>query len=103
MTNNPNLVDVCPCALFTISLATSNEGHSHTNVCQHRGLLPLPLINGTTYYQTCFVNPYALETFILPQAIIDSSLAVVLLTNGKWKASHRGIRAFSLCIDHWVF
>jgi hypothetical protein len=74
MTNNPNLlVDVCSCAPFTILLATSDGGHSHTNVCHRLGLLPLPLLDGTTYYQTCFVNPYASETFILPQAIIDSS------------------------------
>jgi hypothetical protein len=74
MTNNPNLlVDFRPCAPFTIFLATSDGGHSHTNVCRRRRLLPLPLIDGTTYYQTCFVNPYASETFISPQAIIDSS------------------------------
>jgi hypothetical protein len=74
MTNNPNLLlDVHPCAPFTILLATSDGGHSHTNVCRRRGLLPLPLVDRTTYYQTCFVNPYASETFILPQAIIDSS------------------------------
>ncbi len=74
MTNNPNLlVDVHPCAPFTILLATSDGGHSHTNVCQCCRLLPLPLVNGTTYYETCFVNPYASETFILPQAIIYSS------------------------------
>jgi hypothetical protein len=42
------------------------------NICRHHGLLPLPLIDGTTYYQTCFVNPYASKTFISPQAIIDS-------------------------------
>ncbi len=74
MTNNPNfLVDVRPCAPFTISLATSDGGQSHMNVCKNCGLLPLPLVNGTTYYQRCFVNPYASETFISPQAIIDSS------------------------------
>jgi hypothetical protein len=74
MTNKPNLLmDVRPCAPFTILLATSDGGHSHTNVCHHRGLLPLPLLDGRTYYQMCFVNPYASETFILPQAIIDSS------------------------------
>jgi hypothetical protein len=74
MTNNPNLlVDVCPCTPCKISLATTDSGHSHTNICQHRCLLPLPLIDGTTYYQTCFVNPYASETFISPQAIINSS------------------------------
>jgi hypothetical protein len=43
------------------------------NICRCRGLLPLPLIDGLTYYQTYFVNPYASENFILPQAIIDSS------------------------------
>jgi hypothetical protein len=50
MTNNPNLlVDVRPCPPFTISLATTDGGHSHTNVCRRRGLLPLPLLDGTTY------------------------------------------------------
>ncbi len=74
MTNNLNLLmDVRPCTPFKISLATTNGEHSHTNICQHRGLLPLPLIDSTTYYQTCFVNPYASETFISPQAIINSS------------------------------
>ncbi len=74
MTNNPNLlVDVCPFKPFTILLATTDGGHSHTNICQCHGLLPLPLLDGMTYYQTCFVNPYASETFISPQAIIDSS------------------------------
>jgi hypothetical protein len=74
MTNNPNLlVDVRPCAPFTMSLATSNEGQSHMNVCKRCGLLPLHLVDRTTHYQTCFINPYALETFISPQAIINSS------------------------------
>jgi hypothetical protein len=74
MTNNPNLlVDVRPCPPFTISLATTDGGHYHKNVCRSRGLQPLPLLDGTTYYQTCFVNPHASETFISPQAIIDSS------------------------------
>jgi hypothetical protein len=74
MTNNPNLlVEVCPCEPFTILLATTNGGHSHTNICRCRGLLPLPLLDGTTYYQTCFVNPYASGMFISPQAIINSS------------------------------
>jgi hypothetical protein len=72
--NSPNLlVYVRPCAPFTILLATSDGGHSHTNVCCCRGLLPLPLLDSTTYYQTCFVNPYASEMFIMPQAIINSS------------------------------
>jgi len=53
MTNNPNLlVDVRACPPFTISLATTDGSHSHKNVCQRCGLLPLPLLDGTTYYQT---------------------------------------------------
>ncbi len=47
MTNNPNiLVDVRPCEPFTILLATTDGGHSHTNVCRSCSLLPLPLLNG---------------------------------------------------------
>jgi hypothetical protein len=82
MTNNPNiLVDVRPCEPFTILLATTDGGHSHTNVCRSRGLLPLPLLDGMSYYQTCFVNPYALETFIFLQAIVNSSAG----TFEKWQ------------------
>jgi hypothetical protein len=82
MTNNPDLlVDVRPCKPFTISLATSDGGHSHMNICSSHGLLPLPLLDGTSYYQTCFVNTYASETFISPQAIIDSSAGVF----DKWQ------------------
>jgi hypothetical protein len=82
MTNNPNiLVDVCPWEPFTILLATTDGGHSHTNVCCSRGLLPLPLLDSTSYYQTCFVNPYASETFISPQAIVNSSA----VTFDKWQ------------------
>jgi hypothetical protein len=82
MTNNPNiLVDVRPCKPFMILLATTDGGHSHTNVCRSCGLLPLPLLDGTSYHQTCFVNPYALETFISPQAIVNSSAG----TFNKWQ------------------
>jgi hypothetical protein len=71
---NPNiLVNVRPCEPFTILLATTDGGHSHTNVCRSHGLLPLPLLDSMSYYQTCFVNPYASETFISPQAIVNSS------------------------------
>ena len=89
MTNNPNLlVDVRPCKPFSISLATSDGNNSHTNVCSRRSLLPLPLIDGTSYYQTCFINPYASETFISPQAIIDSSAG----SFNKWQ-----MEGFSQC------
>ena len=58
MTNNPNLlVDVCTCPPFTISLATTDGGHSHKNVFRSRGLLPLPLLDGTTYYQNVLCQP----------------------------------------------
>ena len=74
MTNDPDLLlNVRPCKPFTISLATSDGEPTHTNICRSRGLLPLPLVDGTTYYQACFVNAYASETFISPQAIIDCS------------------------------
>jgi hypothetical protein len=74
MTNNPNLLaNVCPCALFTIAVATSNGQHLQTNVCHRRGLLPLPLLDGSFHYQTCYINLHASDTFIPPQAIIGSS------------------------------
>jgi hypothetical protein len=74
MTHNPSLlVDVPDCSPFTIALATLDGSHSHTNVCRQRGLLPIPLINGSFHYQMCFMNAHASDTFTSTQAIIDSS------------------------------
>jgi hypothetical protein len=82
MINNPNILgNVRPCEPFMISLATTGGGHSHTNVCRSPGLLPLPLLDGTSYYQTCFVNPYASEAFISRQTIVNSSAS----TFDKWQ------------------
>ena len=42
-------------------------------VPRYCGLLPVPLLDGTYYYQQCYVNPHLSDTFISAQAIIDSS------------------------------
>jgi hypothetical protein len=74
MTHDPLLqVDVRPCPPFHIGLATQDGSPSKSNVCQYCGLLPVPLLDGTYYYQQCYVNPHSSDTFISAQAIIDSS------------------------------
>jgi hypothetical protein len=74
MMNKPNLlVDVQPCAPFTIAVATPSGQHSQNNVCRRRGLLPLPLLDSSFHYQTCYINPHTSDTFMSPQAIINSS------------------------------
>lgn len=74
MTNDPSLLlNVGPCHPFHIDQATSDGTPSASNVCDRVGLLPIPLVNGSVYYQPTFVNTHAAGTFISPQAIIDGS------------------------------
>ncbi len=102
MTNNPNLlVDVHPCAPFTIAVATSNGQHSQSNVCCRRSLLPLLLLDGSFHYQTCYINPHASDTFISPQAI--STPATAHATSGKWKATQMVDWVYSLSIPSLAY
>ncbi len=74
MTHDPLLlVDVRPCPPFSIGLATYGGSPSSSAVCRYRGLLPVPLLDGTYHYQPCYVSPHSLDTFISAQAIIDAS------------------------------
>jgi hypothetical protein len=78
MTNNPNLlVNIRPCAPFTIKVATSDGQHSQTNMCHRHGLLLLPLLDGSFHYQTCYINPHASDTFISPQATSETVLCPI--------------------------
>lgn len=74
MTNDPSLLtNVGPCPPFHIDQATADGIPSASNVCDRVGLLPIPLVDGSVYYQVTFVNTHAAGTFVSPQAIIDGS------------------------------
>lgn len=74
MTNTPSLLThIQKCAPFHIDQATTDGSPSTSNVCDQVGLLPIPLLDGSVYYQTMFVNPHAAGTFLSPQALIDGS------------------------------
>ena len=53
------LVNVRTYPPFSVEQATSDGGNPDRNVRNKRVLLPFPLMYGTIYYQTCFVNPHA--------------------------------------------
>ena len=70
-------VDVPP---VTISVALDGVPTSFNDCITKKGLLPLSLSDGTTYYQTCYFCANMVETIISPSAILDSSKVFVRWT-----------------------
>jgi hypothetical protein len=65
-----DVVDIEP---VTISVALEGSLTSYDDCITKRGLLPLLLSDGTTYYQTCFYCANMVETIISPAAVLASS------------------------------
>ena len=59
-----------PCQFLWRLRALGPQG---ADCCTKRGLLPLQLANGGMYFQPCYFCENAVETIILPQAILDGS------------------------------
>jgi hypothetical protein len=68
-----SLLDVINIKPITISVALEGTLESYNNCITKRGLLPLSLSNGMTYYQACFYCANMVETIISPAAILTSS------------------------------
>jgi hypothetical protein len=71
--NLGGLLDVVDIKPTTISVTLEGAPASYDDCITKRGLLPLSLSDGTTYYQTCFYCANMVETMILPAAILASS------------------------------
>jgi hypothetical protein len=67
------LLDVTDITPVDISVALDAVPSSVDNKIIKRGLLPITLSNGSTYYQTCFFCANMVETIISPAAILASS------------------------------
>jgi hypothetical protein len=67
------LVDVIDIPPFTFSIGRDSTTPSIDNCCTKRGLLPLPMADGSLYYQPCYFCQNATETIILPQAVVEAS------------------------------
>ena len=68
-----SLLDVTDIHPITISIALEGDPASYDDCITKRGLLPLTLTDGTTYYQTCFYCANMVETIISPAAVLESS------------------------------
>ena len=66
------LVDVIDIPPFAIGVAITGTD-TVKSYCTKRGLLPLPLVDGSYYFQHVFYNPDATDTILSPQAIVDDS------------------------------
>jgi hypothetical protein len=66
-------VDVVDIPPFTFSISRDSTTLSNNDCCTKRGLLPLPMADGSLYCQPCYFCKNATETIILPQAIVEAS------------------------------
>jgi hypothetical protein len=91
-----SLVDVVVIPPLSISVAVHGTGVSLNDCCTHRRLLPLPIEDGTVYYQTCFYCKNIVETIISPQAIVaGSNLYTTWQQTGHKDGSPGRLRFFS--------
>ncbi len=67
------LVEVVSIPPLPISVTIMTGGNSLYNCCTKKGLLPLTMDNGSSYYQPCYYCKNAIETIISPQAILAAS------------------------------
>ncbi len=67
------LVDVSDIEPITISVALKGGPASYDNCITKRGLLPLTLSDGTSYYQPCYYCANMVKTIISPAAALASS------------------------------
>ena len=67
------LVDVSDITPIEISVALEGVPLSTDNRITKRGLLPITLSDGNTYYQPCFYCANMVETIISPAAVLTSS------------------------------
>ena len=71
--NLHTLLDVTDITPIDISVALDGVPSSVDDKITKRGLLPITLSDGTTYYQTCFYCANMVETIISPAAVLASS------------------------------
>jgi hypothetical protein len=67
------LVDVVDIPPFTFSIGRDGTTPSIDDCCTKRGLLPIPMADGSLYYQPCYFCQNGTETIISPQAIMEAS------------------------------
>ncbi len=71
--NASSLVDIVDIDPITILVALEGAPASYNNCITKKGLLPLILSNGTSYYQPCFYCANMVKTIISPAAVLASS------------------------------
>jgi hypothetical protein len=77
-----NIVNTKP---ITISVDIEGSPTSYNDCITKRGLLPLLLSDGTTYYQTCFYCTNMVETIISPAAVLALSNVFYCWTQDGFK------------------
>jgi hypothetical protein len=71
------LVEVVSIPPLPISAATMTGGISVDDFCTKKGLLPLTMDDGSSYYQPCYYCKSTIETIISLQAILAASDVLV--------------------------
>jgi hypothetical protein len=85
-------MDVPP---FIFSIGHGGGTPNIDDCCTKRGLLPLPLVDGSLYYQPCYYCKNATETIISPESVVDASDTFI-----SWHQSgHKGGLPGSICFE----
>ncbi len=104
------LVDTISIPPMPISVAVEGAGTSIADCCTKRGLLPLQLMDGGVYFQPCYYCENAVETIILPQAILDATDTFVEWSQTSYKDdspgtlrfySDSGLASMTLTLTKW--
>jgi hypothetical protein len=89
------LVDATDIPPFTFSIGCVVGTPNIDDCCTKCGLLLLPLVDGSLYYQPCYYCKNATETIISPQEVVDTSD-----TSDSWHQSgHKGGLPGSICFE----
>lgn len=89
------LVDVVNIPPLPILVAVQGVSPSLNDCCTKQGYLPLQLSDGSTHWQLCFYCKNAMETIILPQAILENSDVFYSWTQTGFKHGRPG----QICFD----
>ena len=88
-------MDIVTIPPLPISVVTTTHEFSVDACCTKKGLLPLTLTDGSTYYQECYYCKNATETIISPDAILQASDILVHWTQEGHKDGGPGNIRFS--------
>ena len=87
------LLDATPIPPFSLLVATTSTS-ADNNLCTMKGLIEIPIIDGSPYLQECYYCEHATETIISPEAILAGNDTLTNWTQAGGKDATPGSITF---------